>query len=361
MKIVFDARVLGNRMHGISRYCFNLLQRLLAEDQGNEYLILHGPSPIPEGFTPAVPVRWLRTSIPLYSLQEQFLIPFLLRGETFDLFHSPTYTIPLIYSSSGILTIHDLIPLIFPKDFGLRHRLFFRLVVRRAVPQCLKIFTVSDRSQKDIIIYLQGGRDQIVVTSNGLASHWGPKTLDPDFNDRYRLDQGYLVFVGNPKPHKNFARVLSAFERLIEEDQYPGKLISIGVDPRGLSAELKDRVLFVPHCNDQELALFYSGADLLAAPSLYEGFGLPVLEAMACGCPVLISDQGALPEITGEAGFQVNPYDIHAIKEGMRKVLFDPDFRRSLKERGIIQAGHFSWEKTVRIVLDTYQSLTGIH
>jgi glycosyltransferase involved in cell wall biosynthesis len=360
MKIVFDARVLGTRMHGISRYCLNLLQRLLAEDQGNEYLILNGPSPIQEWFNPSVPVRWLRTSIPLYSLQEQFLIPFQLRNEKFDLFHSPTYTIPLTFSSQGIITIHDLIPLIFPKDFGLRHRIFFRFVVRRAVSRCLKIFTVSDQSQKDILTYLQGGQDRMVITPNGLASHWGPKTSNPPFNRHYGLDQGYLVFVGNPKPHKNFARVLSAFDLLIQEDHYPGKLVSIGVEPRQLSAELMDRILFVPHCNDQELGLFYSGADLLAAPSLYEGFGLPVLEAMACGCPVLISDQGALPEIAGDAGFQVNPYDIRAIKEGMREVLFNPDLRRNLKNRGITRAGHFSWEKTTRIVLDTYKSLPRI-
>jgi glycosyltransferase involved in cell wall biosynthesis len=357
MKIVFDARVLGNRMHGISRYCLNLLRRLLAEDQGHEFLILTGPSPVQEWFNPAVTVRWLRTLVPLYSLQEQFLIPFQIRKETFDLFHSPTYTIPLVLSPKGIMTIHDLIPLIFPKDYGISHRLFFRFVVRRALPRCLTIFTVSEHSRKDIFAYLQGRQERMVVTPNGLDPQWGPKPLDPEFNRRYGLDQGYLVFVGNPKPHKNFTRVLSAFELLIKEDQYPGKLVSIGMAPFNLSSKLKDRVLIVPECNDQDLGLFYSGANLLTAPSLYEGFGLPVLEAMACGCPVLVSDQGALPEIAGDAGFQVNPYDIRAIKEGMATVLFQPDLRQTLKARGITRAGQFSWEKTARIVMETYKSL----
>lgn len=359
MKIVFDARVLGNRMHGISRYSFNLLEHLLAEDHGHEYLILTGPSSLTEQFKPVVPVRWLRTSIPLYSLQEQFLIPFQIRKESFDLFHSPTYTIPLPFSSKGIITIHDLIPLIFPKDFGFRHHLFFRLIVRRAVSRCPRVFTVSDRSRKDIITYLQGRQGQLVISPNGLDSHWKPNSIDQDFIRRYGLDQGFLLFVGNPKPHKNFSRVLSAFESLVKEDHYPGKLVSIGLPPGNLSPALRDRVLFLPHCSDPELGLFYSGADLLVAPSLYEGFGLPVLEAMACGCPVLISDQGALPEISGDAGFQVNPYDIRAIKEGMRTVLSQPNFRHILKERGIFRAGQFSWEKTAGIVLETYQSLTG--
>ncbi|MBI4767209.1 MAG: glycosyltransferase family 4 protein [Deltaproteobacteria bacterium] len=357
MKIVFDARTLGNRMHGISRYSLNLLQRLLAEDQGHEFLILTGPSPIQERFNPAVPVRWLRTPVPLYSLQEQLLIPFQIRRESFDLYHSPTYTIPLALAKKGILTIHDLIPLLFPKDFGFRHRLFFRLIVRQAISRCLRVFTVSDRSGKDILAYLQGRQGQIVITPNGLASHWEPKPINQDFIDRYGLGQGFLLFVGNPKPHKNFSRVLSAFELLVRENHYPGKLVSIGLPPGNRSPVLRDRILFIPHCDDQELDLFYSGAELLAAPSLYEGFGLPVLEAMACGCPVLISDQGALPEVAGEAGFQVNPYDIRAIKEGMETVLFQPDLRQSLKDRGIFRAGQFTWEKAARIVLETYKSL----
>jgi glycosyltransferase involved in cell wall biosynthesis len=360
MKILFDARVLGNRTHGISRYCLNLLQHLLAEDRGNEYLILTGQTRVQEWFKPAVPVRWFKTLIPLYSFQEQFLIPFQMRRETFDLFHSPTYTIPSVFSPKGIMTIHDLIPLLFPGDFGLSHRLFFRFVVRRAVHRCLKVFTVSEQSRTDIFALLQGSPERTVITPNGLDPHWGPKPADPEFNRRYGLEQGYLIFVGNPKPHKNFSRVLSAFELLIKEDQYPGKLVSIGLAPRNLSSELKERVLIVPHCSDQDLGLFYSGAELLAAPSLYEGFGLPVLEAMACGCPVLIGDRGALPEIAGDAGFQVNPYDIRAIKEGMREVLFNQILRQEMKDRGINQARQFTWEKTAGIVMTTYKSLTRI-
>ena len=359
MKILFDARVLGKDMHGIARYCLNLLHQLLAKDRGDEYLILISQPKIQEWFTPVVSVRWLSTSIPLYGLQEQILIPIHLRREAFDLFHSPTFTIPLLFSPKGIMTIHDLIPMLFPKDYGLGHRLFFRFVMRRAVARCQKVFTVSERSRDDIITLLQGRKERLVITPNGLDSHWGPKPEDPEWNRRNQLDQGYLVFVGNPKPHKNFSRVLSAFELLIKDNAYPGKLVAIGIPPGNLSADLKDRVLFLPQCNDQDLSLFYSGADLLVAPSLYEGFGLPVLEAMACGCPILIGNQGALPEIAGDAGFVVNPYDIHAIKEGIREILHHQDLRQDLRERGLKQAKQYSWEKTARIVLETYDSLRG--
>jgi glycosyltransferase involved in cell wall biosynthesis len=357
MKIIFDARVLGENMHGIARYCLHLLHQLLAKDRGDEYLILISQSKIQEWFTSKVSVHWLSTSIPLYSLQEQILIPIYLRREAFDLFHSPTYTIPLLFSHKGIMTIHDLIPMLFPEDYGLGHRLFFRFFMRRAVARCQKVFTVSEQSKNDIITLLKGKKERLVITPNGLDPHWGPKTEEPAFSRRYGLDLGYFVFVGNPKPHKNFPRVLSSFELLIKDDSYPGKLVVIGIPPRNLSSELKDRVLFLPECNDQDLGLFYSGAQLLVAPSLYEGFGLPVLEAMACGCPVLIGNQGALPEIAGEAGFQVNPYDIHAIKEGMREILYHQEVSRFLRERGLKHSKQYSWEKTARIVLETYNSL----
>ena len=196
MRILFDARVLGNQMHGIARYCQNLLQQLLAEDQGHEYWVLIGRSEIQNRFSPSVPVRWIQTRTPLYSLQEQLSIPYRMRGEAFDLFHSPTYTIPLLFSTKGIITIHDLIHLLFPKDYGFRHRLYYSLFVRRAVSRCVKIFTVSEHSKKDIITLLKGHDRQIVVTPNGLDPQWAPQASDAGFMDRHGLHKGFLLFVG---------------------------------------------------------------------------------------------------------------------------------------------------------------------
>ncbi|MGC1402636.1 MAG: glycosyltransferase family 1 protein [Thermodesulfobacteriota bacterium] len=360
MRILFDARVLGNQMHGIARYCQNLLQQLLAKDRGHEYRVLIGRSEIQDQFSPSVPVRWIQTPTPLYSIQEQLLIPYRLRGEAFDLFHSPTYTIPLLFSTKGIITIHDLIHLLFPKDYGLRHRLYYSLFVRRAVSRCVKIFTVSEHSKKDIITLLKGHERQIAVTPNGLDSRWVPQAIDAGFMEHHGLSKGFLLFVGNPKPHKNFPRVLSAFKMLVREDAYEGKLVVVGIDPHDLPEDLRKGVVFFPLSNDQELRLLYSAADLLVAPSLYEGFGLPVLEAMACGCPVLVGDRGALPEIVGDAGMTVDPYQVSAILEGMKKVLNNKDLSRRMRERGIKQAAKYTWAKTARMVLDTYDSLAKI-
>lgn len=360
MRILFDARVLGEGMHGIARYCLNLLQQLLAEDRGHEYVVLIGRSQVQDWFAPTVPVKWIQTPTPLYSIQEQFLIPYRVRGEAFDLFHSPTYTIPLFFSAIGIITIHDLIHLLFPKDYGLRHRLYYSLLVRRAVSRCLRVFTVSEQSQEDIIRLLKGDERRIRVTPNGVEPTWKSQPMDKEFRDRYGLGQGFILFVGNPRPHKNFPRVLSAFEKLILEDAYEGKLAAVGLPPQDLPGGLRTRVVFFPGCNDQDLRGLYSGADLLVAPSLYEGFGLPVLEAMACGCPVLVGNQGALPEIVGDAGLTVDPYDVSAISDGMKEVLSDKELNRRMRERGIKQAAKYTWEKTARTVLDTYDSLLKI-
>ncbi len=357
MRILFDARVLGKQMHGIARYALNLLQQLLAEDRGHEYLVLIGHPQIQDWFKPSGPVRWIETATPLYSLQEQFVIPWQIRKEKFDFFHSPTYTIPLVFSSQGIITIHDLIHLLFPKDYGLRHRLFYSLLVRRAVSRCPKIFTVSEQSKKDIIHLLHGPAPRIMVTPNGIDSHWRPQPDDSRFVKQYGLEKGFILFVGNPRPHKNFSRVLSAFEKLIREDSYPGKLVVVGLSPEDFSGTQPEGIVFFPLCNDHDLGLLYSGADLLAAPSLYEGFGLPVLEAMACGCPVLVGDRGALPEIVAEAGRQVDPYDVNSLWAGIREIIYHKDIRQGLIDRGLKRAAQYTWEKTAQKVLETYDSL----
>ncbi|HMK64604.1 MAG TPA: glycosyltransferase family 1 protein, partial [Thermodesulfobacteriota bacterium] len=159
------------------------------------------------------------------------------------------------------------------------------------------------------------------------------------------------------RPHKNFGRVRAAFEGLVREQAYPGKLLAVGISNGNDSSELAGRIIYLPSCNDAELASLYSSADLLAAPSLYEGFGLPVLEAMACGCPVLIGQEGALPEIAGEAGLIVDPYKTEAILEGFKKILFQPDLRQTLKSKGLIRAARFSWERSVKKVLELYTTI----
>ena len=344
-------------MHGIARYAWNLLQQLLRLDQENDYGVLVTRPGIQGHFHTVRPVKWITIPIPPYTIQEQVLLPFRLRREDFEVYHTPTYTIPLIFARRGMVTIHDLIHLLFPGDYSRLHRLYYWGILRPVVTRARRVFTVSQNSKKDLVRLLNCREEKIVVTPNGLEADWKPHSGDYRFQNRYGLQGGYLLFVGNPRPHKNFLRVLEAYQRLVQEDHYAGKLVVIGIDSLTLPDYWKDRVILLSHCNDQELIQFYSGAKLLLAPSLYEGFGLPVLEAMACGCPVLIGNQGALPEVAGEAGLQVDPYQVSEIVIGLKRILHNDPQRRSLREQGVKRAALFSWSKTAQIVLETYKDL----
>jgi glycosyltransferase involved in cell wall biosynthesis len=357
MKILYDARVLEDRMHGIARYAGNLLRQLLIMDQENEYHVLIRHPEIRALFPAARQVEWLTLPVPPYTIQEQVLLPFQLRRVDFDCYHSPTYSIPLVFSRKGLVTIHDLIHLLFPGDYGLLHRVYYRGLLRPILSQARRVFTVSENSKKDLIRLLNCREGKITVTPNGLEPDWKPRPADDQFRKRLGVEGSYLLFVGNPRPHKNFQRVLEAYQRLIQEDGYAGKLVAIGIESLSLPESLRDRVMVLSHCNDQDLIQFYSGAELLLAPSLYEGFGLPVLEAMACGCPVLVADRGALPEVAGEAGLQVDPYQVSEIVAGLKRILHDAARRRTMQEQGIQQAALFSWSNTARIILDTYRHL----
>jgi glycosyltransferase involved in cell wall biosynthesis len=359
MKIVFDARVIQEQNHGIARFCRNLLDRLLRLDRENEYRVLVRFPWVQACFAPRASVSWVESPIPPYTLQEQWAIPRLLRGASFDLFYSPTYALPRPLTAKGIVTLHDLIHLIFPEDYGWKHRLYYRLLVKPAVRRCRRVFTVSQSSRQDIIRYCRCPEGKIVLTPNGLEPSWFTRPPHPGFIKRYGLEQGFILFVGNPRPHKNFSRVREAFTQLVREGHFSGKLVAVGIPAGEHPSEEGRRVVRIPYCSDAELAMLYSRARLLAAPSLYEGFGLPVLEAMACGCPVLIGDRASLPEIAGPAGWAVDPYQSAAIREGMIRLLKDAPLRERLTAAGRIQARRYSWDDTARTVLRVFGELAG--
>ena len=357
MKIIFDARVIEKKTHGIARFCMKLLEQLLVLDLQNEYLVLTRFPWVKDWFHPQARVNWRTVAIPPYNLREQALIPWLLRKDSFDLFFSPTYAVPLALASRSVLTIHDLIHLIFPNDYGWKYRWYYRLLVRPAVARSRRVFTVSESSRQDIVAYLGGQKARIDVIPNGLDSFWGPRPEDPEFLKRYGLADGFVLFVGNDRPHKNFPRVLEVFRRLVREETYPGKLVVVGLSPDPIPAELSGRLVALPYCPDQELAQFYSSAHLLMAPSLYEGFGLPVLEAMACGCPVLVSRTASLPEITGTAGLTVDPLQVEDIWSGLKQILTDPVRRQKMIRAGLDQARLYSWKATAQKVLQIFEEL----
>ena len=278
-----------------------------------------------------------------------------------DMVHLPNQNFAryAIYSRNPfIVTVHDMIRFCFGFDQEtIAEKLLLKLDMR-----CLKrashIITVSQRTKKDLIEHLRIPEAKISVIHNGIDH----SVLRP--GSARAIEEPYILYVGSERPRKNLARLVEAFALLKKE--FPGlKLVKVGepgrsreyrrslmkkLDTLGVTGD----VIFINYASEEELAGYYSSAALLAYPSLYEGFGLPPLEAMACGCPVVASNNSSLPEVVGDAGILIDPYDVSGLARAMREVITNNGLREDMVARGLKQAGKFSWERTARETQKVY-------
>jgi glycosyltransferase involved in cell wall biosynthesis len=268
-----------------------------------------------------------------------------------------------------IVTVHDLIRYFDLKGWGpyihrpnLRDRLYLNLDYA-GIGRAAAIIAISEATREDIVRYLGYPRERIFVVYHGVDHDlFRPVEERP-------LEEPYILFVGSEHPRKNLPTLLEAFKLLKAEGRRFRhlKLVKVGAAGGGeapfrqqtLQAlarlGLDGDVLFVEGVPDHQLPAYYAGAEVLVNPSLYEGFGFPPLEAMACGCPVIVSSAGALPEVAGEAALVVDPSDPRALAEAIRQVLTDPSLRRRLVERGLRRAAQFSWERCARETEQVYE------
>ncbi len=369
MRIAIDARKL--RDFGIGTYIRNLLRHLSRLDADTEYVLLcrqadrEALRTLGPNFRPVV-----HTSRP-YSIREQFSVPARLMQESADLFHAPHYVLPPLVPCTSVVTIHDCIHLMFPQY--LPNRLAYsyaRASLWAAARKAERILTVSETSKTDILRFCSVPAERVVVAYNAIDDRFSvrpPRELIDRTRERYQLDGPFALYVGNIKPHKNLERLIDAFHLVRREGFERLKLLIIGDQilkyPRLRRAvdryKLHKHVRFLGFVPDETLAALYRLATVFVFPSLYEGFGLPPLEAMASGTPVVASNCSSLPEVCGDAAVLVDPYSAESIAEGIRRVLADPDLRASLIERGLSRVGDFSWESSVRRVHEVYMSAAG--
>jgi glycosyltransferase involved in cell wall biosynthesis len=269
-----------------------------------------------------------------------------------------------------VITVHDLIRYFDLKGYGifihhpnLRDRFYLSLDYR-GMKKATRIIAVSQATKDDLIKHLGIPEERISVVYEGI-DHQVFKPVR-----RRLVDYPYLLFVGSEHPRKNFARLLKAFYILKREDMFKDlKLLKVG-KAGGPEAEFRKHtlkvinelnipgdVVFTDYVREEDLPAYYSGAWCFILPSLYEGFGFPPLEAMACGCPVIVSNRASLPEVTGEAAVKVNPYDIYGIAGALWQVLTDVHLRRELVSKGLERARQFSWEKAARETMEVYDSV----
>jgi glycosyltransferase involved in cell wall biosynthesis len=356
MKILIDARVISDKMHGIARYTYNLIKNLPDIDAKNEYVLLSSYDKLIDFFSRYKNFRFVKCNAPLYSIQEQFKIPKILKREGVDIYHSPTFSAPIYQPCKTIITVHDTIHLIFGKSI---HRLYYRYIVKPAMVRASHIITVSEYSKADIVKYLGIPKEKVYVTYNGIDERFRPahnKTTD-NIKKKYGIFSRYILFVGNQKPHKNVDNILKAFKTAMEKDRLNHLLILAGVKNSYIKTggDLDRQIVYINNHTDDDLIELYQSADLFLSPSLYEGFGLPMLEAMACGVPVITSNRTSIPEVTGDAAVLVDPENIEEIANAICRVLLDENLKRDLIKKGLERARVFSWRKMAEETLELYK------
>ena len=367
MRIAIDARKL--RDYGIGTYVRNLLRHLSRIDQATEYVLLCREQDCGVAAELGENFRAVVETAPAYSLREQLAIPMDLRREGARLFHAPHYVLPPLTPCKSVVTIHDCIHLRFPQYLPNRAAYAYaRSSLWMAAHRANRVLTVSDASKRDILKYFHLPESKIDVIHNAIDERFGQAPAEEEIarvRERYQLNDPFVLYAGNIKPHKNLERLIDAFHILRRHGFDQVKLLIIGDEISKYATlrravhrhKLHKHVRFFGFVPDQTLAILYRLAGVFVFPSLHEGFGLPPLEAMSSGTPVVTSNLSSLPEVVGDAALLIDPYDPQAIADAMRRVLTEPALRDDLRRRGFERVRHFSWERSVARVRQIYDEV----
>jgi glycosyltransferase involved in cell wall biosynthesis len=364
VRIGIDARKLHD--FGIGTYIRNLLRQLARLDRQTEFVLLCRPEDRQALSTLGENFRAVSETAGNYSIAEQVRVPLALRREGVTLFHAPHYVLPPLVHCRSVVTIHDCIHLMFPQYLPNRAALAYaRSSIAMAARRAARVITVSESSKRDILRFVHAAPEKIDVIYNAYDERFGIEPGEDEVvrvRERFQLNDEFVLYAGNVKPHKNLERLIQAFDQVRRRGLDHLKLVVIGDEVSKYAAlrravhrhQLHKYVRFLGYLPEETLAVMYRLAAVFVFPSLYEGFGLPPLEARASGTPVVTSNVSSLPEVAGDAAVLVDPYDPAAIADGMFQVLTDERIRRELRRKGLERARQFSWESSIRRVRDIY-------
>ena len=378
MHIAVNAHLLAHtrsfRRAGVSHYIEQVLQHLGQIDRQNRYTIYTTRGlgaealGLPANF--AVRPSLLPTINPRVRIPwEQLLAPALIRRIGADVFHGVLNVVPLACPVPSVVTIHDLAFIRFPQTFRSYNRTYLDFATRLTAKRAARILTVSEHTRREVIGLLGVPPERVVVTPNAARAHFVPpeKAAVERLRARHGLPERFALYVGTLEPRKNLTTLLDAYAEVAR--QHPDAPLLIGggkgwlYEPIFAQLDrlgLREKVRFVGYIDEEELPLWYAAATLFVFPSIYEGFGMPPLEAMSCGTPVVTSNSSSLPEVVGEAGLTVPPTDAAALAAAIGRVLGDAELRQELRERGLRRAKLFSWRATAERTLQAYEDAAGL-
>jgi len=368
MKIAIEAqRIFRMNKHGMDFVALETIRELQKLDIENEYFIIVSPGEDRSVLKETPNFHIIEKKCRIYPIWEQIMLPLAIRKIKPDLLHCTSNTAPIFCNTPIVLTLHDIIFLekrnspskSFYQNLGWMYR---RFVVPRILKKCRKIITVSDFEATRIREFLNLPPEMIITVYNGYGSNF--KKIDDYYNvtSKYLKEKSYLFFLGNTDPRKNTERVLRAYSIYIKKSSNPLPLLIAGINETIVKliiqkegiGEIKDFVYAPGYISNSDLPYIYSGAFAFLYPSLREGFGIPILEAMACGTPLITSNVSAMPEVAGDGAIYVDPYKEEEIAEALLILELDSHRRKEIISKGLERVKFFSWEKAAKELLKTY-------
>lgn len=378
IRIGINIRFIQTTISGIGKYVLELMKGLAQIDNENKYdlyeyshtKVLH---PIEKkNFSYVIPT--FNTKIRSFRIfLEQFLFTMFIKKQKLDVFHGPSFMLPIFkpLKTKCVITVHDLTFLRYQESFTFETKLYYKIFFKRSINNADMIIADSQATKDDLMLYFHVPKNKIKVIYLGVDKAFTPvadKFHIAKVQKKYALPKKFFLFTGLLSPRKNIEGVLRAFNSLNIDLYKEYHFVIVGgkgwlYDPIFKYVEkhnLKERVHFTGYIDAGDLPVFYTLAEALVFPSFYEGFGLPILEAMACGCPVITSNISSMPEVAGDAALLVDPKNSQNILAAMEKIVSDKELRKELVKKGYEQAKKFTWEKTAEETLALYKQVANV-
>ena len=371
MTIGFDCRLYSPKYTGIGRYVFELLKNLAEIDQENHYVLYFNQPEFDQFQVPNERWRKKLVNIPHYSLAEQTKFYYFLQQEKIDLMYFPHFNAPIFYKKPFLVTIHDLTLHYYPyKEYQPRWSLkkqveilVYRFLMGRVVKNSRHIIAVSENTKKDVIKEYKIKEDKISVVLEGVPENFqkAPEETIAEMKKKFSITKPYLLYTGVWRSHKNLLKLIEAFQLVLSSGNNVQLVITGKKDPAYPEIpalieklSLQDKVVLTGFVSEEDLIALNSGAEVFVFPSLYEGFGLPPLEAMALSVPVACSNTSSLPEVCGDAAVYFDPRNVQDMAEKMNQLLNNPQVRQEMIERGQKNLRSFSWRKMTEKILNLF-------
>lgn len=356
---VHGSHLCQEREDGNQTYILNLFRAIREIDRANQYTFYYNRPSHKKVEAPNFVHKVQQTPF----MWTQRVFPFLLRQDKPDVLFMPIQMLPFLKSSKqkSVVTIHDLAFLLYPETFPAKDAFLHKLYVREAITKADHLIAITEATKQDIIKFYNINPAKITVVYHGVDKsrfrlmQTGEESLIVDVKSKYNITKPYILYIGNVQPRKNIQGLIKAYQKLRKTTDHNYQLVIAGAKAwlvedvmKEIGDDYRDDIIFTGRFEDAELSPLLWGADLFVLPSFYEGFGLPILEAMACGVPTVVSNTPSLVEVGGDASLSFDPHNIDDIAKVLDNIISNPDLRQKMRDRGLERAEEFSWNRCAK-------------